>query len=173
MAFVWVRSGSCNWNMCITIWGWKNQCVSHLHVWCYLKHLLLLPVSAWRLPCCSVPASGSLWSSSIKTSSPAKFITARGRDGYEPTHQLQLHVEVRCELQVNSHMRWERGKMMPDPRLLLSTLSSAVWTGRCHNQVCLTMPPPPLLCCFRMELWPRSGWGRNLMGFRQLASNQP
>lgn len=126
MAFVWVRSGSCNWNMCITIWGWKNQCVSHLHVWCYLKHLLLLPVSAWRLPCCSVPASGSLWSSSIKTSSPAKFITARGRDGYEPTHQLQLHVEVRRELQVNSHIRWERGKMMPDPRLFFSTLSSAV-----------------------------------------------
>lgn len=126
MAFVWVRSGSYNWNMCIIIWGWKNECVSHLRVCCYLKHLLLLPVSAWRLPCCSVPARGALWSSSIKTCSPAKFITAKGRDGYEPTHQLQLHVEVRCELQVNSHMRCERWCLIPDS----SFLHPLLWFGQ-------------------------------------------
>lgn len=132
MAFVSVRSGSYNWNVCITIWGKKNQCVSHLRVCCHLEHLLLLPVSAWRLPCCSVPARGSLWSSSIKTSSPAKFITAKGRDGYEPTHQLWLHVQVRCELQVNScNMGRET---VPDPRLLFSTVSSAIWTARAPSQ---------------------------------------
>lgn len=98
MAFVWVRSGSYNWNMCITVWSWQKQCVSQLRVWCYLKHLLLHPASAWRLLCCSAPAGRSLWSSSIKTSSPAKFITARG---HEPTHissniMLKSDVNFRC-----------------------------------------------------------------------------
>lgn len=158
--------------MYITIWGKKNQCVSHLRVCCHLEHLLLLlPVSAWRLPCCSVPARGSLWSSSIKTSSPAKFITAKGCDGYEPTHQLWLHVQVSCELQVNSHNMGR--ETVPDLRSLFTTLSSAIWTGHHHSQVCLTMSAPPLPCCFGMELWPRSGWVRNMMDFREIASNQP
>lgn len=101
------------WNTGSAIWGWENQCVSHLRVWCYLKLLLLLPVSAWSLCCCSVPAGRSLWSSSTKTSSPAEFLPAQRCDGCEPTQQLQLHVKVRCELQVNSHRWWERCCLTP------------------------------------------------------------
>lgn len=124
MSFAWIWSESYNWSICITIWGCKNQCVLHLHVWCYLNYLLLFPVSAWRLPCCSVPASRSLWSSSIKMSSPAEFITAKQRDGYEPTHHLKLHIEVRCKLQVNSHIWWEWWCLIPGSSFLHCFLKS-------------------------------------------------
>lgn len=149
MAFVWVRSGSYSWNMCITVWGWQNQCVSQPCVWCYLKHLLLHPVSAWRLCCCSAPAGRFLWSSSIKTSSPAKFVTARG---HEPTHissniMLKSDVNFRCPpTYVGREGRW---CLIPD--------SSTCSSDRTPSQSDLCNNAPHVPCCFRMELWPRSG----------------